>query len=204
MKIRNQATPKIGDRGVQCMFVGHPQDHDSDCYEMWQPESGSLNTSRDMIWLKGMHCSASDRPSEATIEPANECIDDREQLQNDLAKDNMLHGIQEGNVDRCNKMIKSMKQAVEMAMVGAVGGALEDARDLIPMKCNEAMKKDKDGWTKRLLKNESASFLTTCSKLHQKVKFQRMPRQSPLLGRANRSQMELSVLVLHGTNLLAF
>jgi hypothetical protein len=37
VKIKTNATPKIGDRGIQCMFVGYSLDHTADCYEMWNP-----------------------------------------------------------------------------------------------------------------------------------------------------------------------
>jgi hypothetical protein len=35
VKVKTATTPKIADRGIQCVFVGHPKDHDGDCYEMW-------------------------------------------------------------------------------------------------------------------------------------------------------------------------
>jgi hypothetical protein len=37
VKIKTNATPKIGDRGIQCMFVGYSLDHAADCYEIWNP-----------------------------------------------------------------------------------------------------------------------------------------------------------------------
>jgi hypothetical protein len=55
VKIKTKMTPKLEDRGIQCMFVGHSMDHDGDCYEMWYPKTNSLYQSRDVIWLKRMH-----------------------------------------------------------------------------------------------------------------------------------------------------
>jgi hypothetical protein len=34
VKIKTNSTPKIGDRGIQCMSVGYSLDHTADCYEM--------------------------------------------------------------------------------------------------------------------------------------------------------------------------
>lgn len=53
--VKSLATPKIADRGIQCMMVGYPPDHTSDCYEMWDPATGGVHTTRDIIWLKRMY-----------------------------------------------------------------------------------------------------------------------------------------------------
>jgi hypothetical protein len=55
VKIETKTTPKLEDRGIQCMFVGHSKDHDGDCFEMWYPRTNSLYQSRDVIWLKRMY-----------------------------------------------------------------------------------------------------------------------------------------------------
>ena len=34
VKIKTDTTPKLADRGVQCMFVGYAVDHPGDCYNM--------------------------------------------------------------------------------------------------------------------------------------------------------------------------
>jgi hypothetical protein len=54
VNLKSKATPKIADRGIQCMFVGYSTDHTSDCYEMWDPVTGGVHTTRDIIWLKRM------------------------------------------------------------------------------------------------------------------------------------------------------
>jgi hypothetical protein len=47
-------TPKLQDRGVQCMFVGYTLDHDGDRYRMWDPVTGGIHVTRDISWLKRM------------------------------------------------------------------------------------------------------------------------------------------------------
>jgi hypothetical protein len=37
VKVKTKATPKIADRGVQCMFIGYAIDHTGDTYQMWDP-----------------------------------------------------------------------------------------------------------------------------------------------------------------------
>jgi hypothetical protein len=49
VKIKTNATPKIGDRGIQCMFVGYSLDHTADCYEMWNPATSRVHQTRDVI-----------------------------------------------------------------------------------------------------------------------------------------------------------
>jgi hypothetical protein len=55
VKVKTSATPKIGDRGIQCMFVGYSLDHTADCYEMWNPTTLRVHQTRDVIWLNQMH-----------------------------------------------------------------------------------------------------------------------------------------------------
>lgn len=55
VKVKTKTTPKLADRGIQCMFVGHSKDHDGDCYEMWYPKTNSIYHSRDVVWLKRMY-----------------------------------------------------------------------------------------------------------------------------------------------------
>jgi hypothetical protein len=55
VKIKVKATPKIGDRGVQCMMVGYANDHTGDCYRMWDANTSRVHETRDIIWLKRMY-----------------------------------------------------------------------------------------------------------------------------------------------------
>jgi hypothetical protein len=52
--VTTDTTPKIADRGIQCVFVGHSKDHDGDCYEMWYPKTNRVYTTRDVIWPNRM------------------------------------------------------------------------------------------------------------------------------------------------------
>jgi hypothetical protein len=55
VKIKTDTTPKIADRGIQCMFVGHAKEHDGDCYAMWYAKTNKIYWSRDVIWLRKMY-----------------------------------------------------------------------------------------------------------------------------------------------------
>ena len=37
------------------MFVGYPQNHAGDCYEMWDKNTRQLHTTRNIIWLNQMY-----------------------------------------------------------------------------------------------------------------------------------------------------
>jgi hypothetical protein len=54
VKTKTKTTPKIADRGVQCMFIGYSKDHEGDCYQMWNPRTEGVHTTRDAIWLRRM------------------------------------------------------------------------------------------------------------------------------------------------------
>jgi hypothetical protein len=52
MKIKKTGAPKIADRGTQCVMVGHPADHTSDCCQMWNPITNRIHETRDVVWLQ--------------------------------------------------------------------------------------------------------------------------------------------------------
>ena len=52
--LKSKKTPKIDDRGVQCMMVGYDLDHEGDCYRMYDPITERVHLTRDIIWLKKM------------------------------------------------------------------------------------------------------------------------------------------------------
>jgi hypothetical protein len=57
VKLKIAATPRVADRGVQCMMVGYAIDHEGDCYQMWDLTTKGAHESRDVIWLlRHMHC----------------------------------------------------------------------------------------------------------------------------------------------------
>lgn len=55
VKVSSKMTPKVLDRGIQCMFVGYPNNHAGDVYEMWDPKTKRVRTTRDIIWLHRMY-----------------------------------------------------------------------------------------------------------------------------------------------------
>jgi hypothetical protein len=54
VKLKIKATPRVADRGVQCMMVGCATDHDGDCYRMWDPNTARVHETRDVMWLRRM------------------------------------------------------------------------------------------------------------------------------------------------------
>jgi hypothetical protein len=53
--IKTTMMPKVRDRGVQCMFVGYAVKHPGDTYRMWDPVTGGIHETRDIIWLRRMY-----------------------------------------------------------------------------------------------------------------------------------------------------
>ena len=54
VKVKTDTSPKMKDKGIQCMFVGYADDHDGDTYYMWNPKTKKILTTRDVIWMKQM------------------------------------------------------------------------------------------------------------------------------------------------------
>ena len=55
VKTKTKTTPKSYDKGVLCVFVGYADEHPSDCYRMWNPETNGIHVTRDVTWLKRMY-----------------------------------------------------------------------------------------------------------------------------------------------------
>jgi hypothetical protein len=55
VKTKTKTTPKIADRGVQCMFIGYAKDHEGDYYQkMWNPKTEGVH---DVVQTKWLHFS---------------------------------------------------------------------------------------------------------------------------------------------------
>jgi hypothetical protein len=54
VKVKTKTTPKLADRGVQCIFIGYADDHDGEVYRMWNPKTERVHITRDVIWTKQM------------------------------------------------------------------------------------------------------------------------------------------------------
>ena len=46
---------KSGDRGTEMMFVGYPENRESDSVRMWDPSTNGVVTTRDVIWMKRIY-----------------------------------------------------------------------------------------------------------------------------------------------------
>ena len=55
VKIKTDTSPKLNDKGVQCVFVGYDLNHPGDCYIMYNPKTDKRLISRDVIWLRRMY-----------------------------------------------------------------------------------------------------------------------------------------------------
>ena len=71
VKTKTKTTPKLDDRGVQCMLVGYAIDHDGDVYRMWNPKTKLIHESRDVIWLNRMYYRR-ERPDTEIIASTND------------------------------------------------------------------------------------------------------------------------------------
>jgi hypothetical protein len=69
VKLKTQGTPKVADRGVQCMFVGYALHHTGDTYRMWDPRTNRVHITRDVIWLKRMFFEKQEDDSDMAIPP---------------------------------------------------------------------------------------------------------------------------------------
>jgi hypothetical protein len=74
VQIKTNATPTIGDRGIQCMFVGYSLDHTADCYKMWDPATSRVHQTRDVIWLDRMYYNRVKQADNIVVEPDMEPV----------------------------------------------------------------------------------------------------------------------------------
>ena len=55
VKMKSSTSPKLKDKGVTCLFARCAEDHDRDCYRMWDPLRHYVYVTRDVVWLKRIH-----------------------------------------------------------------------------------------------------------------------------------------------------
>jgi len=70
VKLRDLSTTKIEDRGVHCMMIGYAPNHAGDCYKMWNPRTGRVHETRDIIWLHRMFYQTPVNPKDMVIGPS--------------------------------------------------------------------------------------------------------------------------------------
>jgi len=55
VKVHEKMNPKLSNKGLTCAFVGYADNHEGDCYRMWDPKQHYIYITRDIIWLKRMY-----------------------------------------------------------------------------------------------------------------------------------------------------
>jgi hypothetical protein len=53
--VKESRCGKVLDRGVTMMFIGYNQENPENCFRMFNPESGRVTLTRDIIWLGWMY-----------------------------------------------------------------------------------------------------------------------------------------------------
>ena len=53
--LKSKTSPKLANKGLTCMFVGYATGHADGVYRMWNPTTGGVHVSRDVVWLKRMY-----------------------------------------------------------------------------------------------------------------------------------------------------
>ena len=140
------------------MFVGYASDHAGDCYEMLNMNTKRIIQTRDVTWLGRMYFAdkASDREEDIMYDIENEVQDVGEQTNvNNTDEENTQAG---GETTRSGRQIKPPNRLIEeiegvevdeiMAVGAGIGGGFTHTSELVPMKYDQAMKKDPDGWSK--------------------------------------------------------
>ena len=53
--LKSKMTPKMANKGLSCMFVGYAPQHAEGVYRMWDPTTGRIHVTRDIVWLRRMY-----------------------------------------------------------------------------------------------------------------------------------------------------
>ena len=60
-------TPKLKDRGEQCMFIAYSMNHDGDVFRMYNPATKRVINTRDVIWMHRMYYGKKEKPQDVMI-----------------------------------------------------------------------------------------------------------------------------------------
>jgi hypothetical protein len=55
VKLKTKTTPKMLNKGATCMFIGFPENHDGECWLMYNAKTRGVHTTRDVVWLRRMY-----------------------------------------------------------------------------------------------------------------------------------------------------
>ena len=64
VKITNDTTPKLQDRGIHCILVGYAENHLEGCYRMYDPATHRVCQSHNVVWLHRMFYEKRNKNSE--------------------------------------------------------------------------------------------------------------------------------------------
>jgi hypothetical protein len=165
VKIKTTTTPKLEERGITCMFVGYPDNHAGDTYEMLNLETRRVMITRDVIWLNRMYFADADTIDETItnveeeieidIESVNE-EEEKEENEEEETKDDEPEDKPEETVTRtrsgrisrpATRLIEEVNNATideseleEIMAVGAgIGGGFAHTSELKVLTYEEAM-----------------------------------------------------------------
>jgi hypothetical protein len=92
---------KVQPCGVTCVFIGYAANHEGDCYRMWNPTTGMVMLSRDVVVLQHMFFEKAN--SEATMQQPVVFIPGGSVVEDNIVDDGELEMItvikKEGGVD---------------------------------------------------------------------------------------------------------
>ena len=171
VKIRTKTTPKMDDRGITCMFVGYPDNHSGDAYEMLNWNTKRVLVTRDIIWLNRMYFTDQEQDNTDVVDDGYEAGEHQKRRKSDKTADTNKYQeapdrdqeseeerddegdaetttmTRSGRIVRPPNRLIEEDELTEIMTVGAgIGGGFSHTSDLIPMKYEEAMQKDPKGW----------------------------------------------------------
>ena len=53
--MKSKTSPKLANKGLTCMFMGYATGHADGVYRMWNPTTGGVHVSHDVVWLEQMY-----------------------------------------------------------------------------------------------------------------------------------------------------
>jgi hypothetical protein len=167
VSLKEKKHPKVKNKGVTMMFVGYPDNHSADTFNMWDPTTQRTHKTRDVIFLNRMYYAPSPdiRAGEGPTGNSFEALSSNEDDEDNEAEDNADDansvmsndsgsipdpGAGEGNITtRSGRIVRNVERLTydvrgnprqEFNLVGAgLGGGFVNTQELHVMKYDEAM-----------------------------------------------------------------